>query len=617
MKPIKTTLALLTMPLILSCSSEVLTLQKPAEAMSDTVAKVSTHPVPFSVTVSDGSNTATRATLTAEKHYAFSAADMLYVKGTGDNEDKVFGVLGLSSKDIGKTSDVVFDGELNVADGFTPTDDMPLTAVLVGRDDMLYTFGEGVYQDMVLSYAYPQANAFTTTLAKAVERYSHMTAESTYGERQFQLTQNTCFLNISVTLNDGTNEGEILDAYVFTDSDLTDVRNGKVTTVKEGDDIKAKFVAAFPGGTTLNGAVIGLVPRSEISFGGTTTLVANKIYNVNKTFDRVPGSAAYTYSTLIRSNPDNDILPAENPLTIDGDGTATYSSSNTAVAQVVESGENAGMVTIVGPGDATITATIADGVNYTYADNNTASYTLTVKDPVALANVEADKHIGWVIGSDGYAYVTTTGVTANSPESDPIAMIGYIGSAGSADASSTTYRGLGVALTDVSLGESTSAVWANTQGVCTTSLVTEFPNAKTTINGIAMTPTLAACTTHTPQAAILTQAYNVSLPSEGCSDWFLPAVGQWYKVFEACGVSTGGWTEFGFCPDSAAGYAKLQELMKNVGTGFSDNYWTSTEYNARNAWYVGFNSESGVKMDINYKTNTFGSVFNVRPFIAF
>ena len=616
------------MPLMMSCSSEVLTLQKPAEAMSETVAKVSTHPVPFSVTVSDGSNSTTRATLTAEKHYAFSAADMLYVKGIGEDEDKVFGVLGLSSKDIGKTSEVVFDGQLNVADGFTPTDDMPLTAVLVGRDDMLYTFGEGVYQDMVIRYEYPKADAITTTLAKAVERYSHMTAESTYGERQFQLTQNTCFINFTVTFADGTPANTEMGVYVNTDNNdpepPTDFRNGSVTTEDDGGVVKAKFTVAFPGGTQLNGAQIGLGTRTPITFGGTTTLAANKIYNVNKTFNRVPGSAAYTYSALTKSNPDNDILPAENPLVIEGDGTATYSSSNTAVAQVVESGENAGMVTIVGAGDATITATIADGINYTYADNNTASYTLTVKDPVALANVEADKHIGWVIGSDGNAYVTTTGVTANSTNPDapivPVAMIGYIGSAGSADASSDTYRGLGVALTDVSLGENKTVVWAKTQGVCTTSQVIEFPIAKTTINGIAMTPTLAACTSHTPQAAMMAQSYNVSLPSEGCSDWFLPSIGQWYKVLEACGVTTEGWTNIGISPEGLADYAKLQALMENVGSAFSNNYWTSTEYNARNAWSIGFEIEEGVKgvqINVTYKTNTFGSVFNIRPFIAF
>ena len=625
MKPIRTTLALLTMPLLMSCQSDVMTSQEPATAVPGAVEKVPTHTVHFSATVvdGDGGGSATRATLTAEKHYAYAAGDMLYVRGTGENADKVYGALPLSTSDFGKTTRVVFEGDLHVADGFEPADDMPLEAVLVGAADQLYTFGEGDDQEKIVSMAYPQANAIAPTLAKAVERYSHMTAEGTYGERRFQLTQNTCFVNFTVTLDDGTAEGTDMGVYVWTDDNdpepPTDLRTGSVTAVKEGNTVKAKFVTAFPGGTELNGAIIGLDARTPISFGGTTTLVANKIYNVNKIFDRVEGSAAYTYDALTRSNPDNAIHAIDNPLTIVGDGTATYSSSNTAVATVVESGEDAGVVTIVGPGEATITATIADGTNYTYAGNNTASYTLTVKDPVALSAVTAEEHIGWVIGSDGNVYVTATGVSANSPTEVPVAMIGYIGDAGTADAGSATYRGLAVALMDIYLEQGETIVWSNKQGTCTT-VVDEFADAKTTTNGISVTPALAGCGTHVHKAASMAHAYSIEefTPSEhGCSAWFLPSAGQWFKVFKACGVATAEWTDVGFSPDGATGCAKIQKLMGTVGEPFNANYWTCSEYGNRHAWSVGFDSESGVKMEISFKTNTYGSVFNVRPFIAF
>ena len=637
MKPIRTTLALLTMPLLMSCQSDVMTPQEPATDVSATACKVPTHPVHFSATVVDGDNkgTATRATLTAEKHYAYAAGDMLYVRGTGENADKVYGALPLSTSDFGKTSVVVFEGDLQVADGFEPTNDMPLEAVLVGADDRLYTFGEGEDEEKIVSMAYPQADAIVPTVAEAVERYSHMTAESTYGERRFSLTQNTCFVNFTVTLADGTEAGAEVGVYIFTDDNElpTDLRTGTVTTVADGDAVKARFTAAFPGGTELDGAVIGLGVRTPIAFGGTTTLAANKIYNVNKTFERIAGSAAYTYDALKRSNPDNAIRATDNPLTIVGDGTATYSSSNTAVASVVESGEGAGTVTIVGPGEATITATIADGTNYTYADNNTASYTLTVKDPVALADVTADEHIGWVIGSDGHAYVTATGVSANSPTEVPVAMIGYIGDAGTAE-TGETYRGLAVALTDVYLEQGETTVWSSGQGTCT-AVVSNFSGAKTVSNGIAMTSTLVGCGTHIHQAASMAQAYDIDgfTPSEnGCSAWFLPSTGQWFKVFKACGVATDGWTAQGYCPDSdgntiyddppsdhncADNYTAVQTLMSAVGNPFSANYWTCSDYGNRHAWSVGFDSESGVKMEISYKTNTRGVVFNVRPFIAF
>lgn len=63
-----------------------------------------------------------------------------------------------------------------------------------------------------------------------------------------------------------------------------------------------------------------------------------------------------------------------NELTKTGDGSVTYSSDNTAVATV---DATSGQVTIVGAGDAKITATVVDGTNYTYA-TKAASYTLTV-----------------------------------------------------------------------------------------------------------------------------------------------------------------------------------------------------------------------------------------------
>ena len=64
-----------------------------------------------------------------------------------------------------------------------------------------------------------------------------------------------------------------------------------------------------------------------------------------------------------------------NELTHTGDGTVTYSSSNPAVATVKA---NNGEVTVVGVGITTIKATVADSNNYSYSNNNEASYTLTV-----------------------------------------------------------------------------------------------------------------------------------------------------------------------------------------------------------------------------------------------
>lgn len=63
-----------------------------------------------------------------------------------------------------------------------------------------------------------------------------------------------------------------------------------------------------------------------------------------------------------------------NTLTNTGDGKVTYSSSDTSVATVNAS---TGLVTIKAVGSTTITATVSDGTNYTYA-TKTAQYTLKV-----------------------------------------------------------------------------------------------------------------------------------------------------------------------------------------------------------------------------------------------
>lgn len=83
------------------------------------------------------------------------------------------------------------------------------------------------------------------------------------------------------------------------------------------------------------------------------------------------GSISYAIKTVEKVVGDDSFT---NALTIVGNGTVTYTSDNEAVAKVDRS---TGEVTIIGAGEATITATVADSDTYHYA-TNTASYKLTV-----------------------------------------------------------------------------------------------------------------------------------------------------------------------------------------------------------------------------------------------
>jgi uncharacterized protein YjdB len=119
-------------------------------------------------------------------------------------------------------------------------------------------------------------------------------------------------------------------------------QNGKISAVGVGE--ATITVTTTDGGKTATCKVIVNKKAGAISYATAS---------VNKTF----GDANFT-----------------NELTKTGDGTVTYSSSDTKVAEV---DSKTGEVTIMGKGEATITATVEDGDNYTYA-TKTASYKINV-----------------------------------------------------------------------------------------------------------------------------------------------------------------------------------------------------------------------------------------------
>lgn len=605
--------------LLAACTADIQPPVRPTlEASPQVQDTTATRLVHYRATVGDGGGNTTRATINTDGKYVYTAGDMLFVRSTGADEGKVYGALLLNEQDDGKSSGVTFEGDLHLVgygDEEEPSADMPLEAILVGPDAELYSFNN--LGDQITKYAWPKDGVLAATLSQAVERYSTLSAQSTYGQQSFQLSQGSCFVEFSVTLDDGTGVNTPIEAYVFTDAVQTDGRSGSVTTVDDGEGhIKANFVAAFPGGTVLNGAVVGLDPRDPIGFGGSgTTLEANKVYHVNRTFTRQPATISFDEISLVKSHPDASFqIRANNS----GDGAVTYTSDDEDVATVTYNAfSDQWTVTITGAGETDLKATVTDGANSVYTDH-TVSCHLTVYDPVPLASTTAS-HVGWVIGTDGKAYITSSGIYAAAMT--PVAIIGYVGDPGSADASSDTYRGLAVALSDAA----TSVVWTdNVNLVCTADPRNQldFPAVVASMTGITNTSRLAGheCRsgsedTHIHAAADAASGYNVARPSD-VSEWFLPSTGQWLKVFEGCGMSTGEWTNLGNCPGAASdNYSAIQRLMTATGGVLGERYWTSTERTggSRYAYHVSFGSSFGVNMHIYSKSK----LCNVRPFIAF
>ena len=241
-----------------ACSSDDVTTDKATAAVPE--GKV----IHYTATVGEGDET--RATLNSEKKYEFQTGDKLVITGTD-----ISGDLTLTG-DPGTTA--TFEGDLTYTGSGTPADELELKAVLVSTNNAMTTLTYDAAE-------YP-TGAIASTLADAVQKYSHFTATSTYAAKDFKVSQQTAFLNFTVTFEDGTAANTNFNITIKNGG--SPVRTGSVTTATDANSkVVAQFVAAMPNGTTMSGATVQLGSKDAISFGGTTTLVANKIYNIKKT----------------------------------------------------------------------------------------------------------------------------------------------------------------------------------------------------------------------------------------------------------------------------------------------------------------------------------------------
>ncbi len=173
-----------------------------------------------------------------------------------------------------------------------------------------------------------------------------------------------------ITLTVKPNNGYELESLTVKDAD----ENNVTTTVDAEDSTLYKF--KMPTSDVTVSAVFGLI-KSE-------------------------GTISFAETTISKTTSDSAFT---NALTKTGDGTVTYSSSDTNVAEVDEA---TGMVTIKGEGTCTITATVTDSAAYTYA-TKTASYTLTVTKAtgtISFAKADINKTPG---DSDFTNTLTNTG----------------------------------------------------------------------------------------------------------------------------------------------------------------------------------------------------------------
>ena len=165
--------------------------------------------------------------------------------------------------------------------------------------------------------------------------------------------------------------------------------------------------------------------------------------------------------------------------------------------------------------------------------------------------------VGQIIGSDGINYDANAtlpdGVTA-------VAMIAYVGS----ETGVAGYtHGLALALSDEG-----KMNWSPATGA-------------------------SGAAAHTPAA-----------PTPTTSSWMLPSKDQWDKMIDACKNVLGDKNTYEDLRDGFSGISGASNLQ-------SGRYWSSTEYNAYNAWFYGFDNDSW-----NYGSMSFTSA-QVRACLAF
>lgn len=233
--------------------------------------------IPYTASV--GSDIITRATLNNDNYYVFETGDKLYVWG-----QDIYGELTLTSG-AGDYKGASFSGNLHWSGtGDTPGEYTDLHAVLVGPNSKIFGTLEE-FKDRGFVADYTLASPFASTWAEAAQFFSYFSANSWFGAGKFDFyyQQKSSYLSFDITLEDGTAEGQTVAVSISNGGNV--VSTASVTTSKDGDLVKAKFIAGILN-TTLDNASVKLGDRDAISFGGTNSLYADYFYNVTKTYTR-------------------------------------------------------------------------------------------------------------------------------------------------------------------------------------------------------------------------------------------------------------------------------------------------------------------------------------------
>ena len=262
--------------------------------------------------------------------------------------------------------------------------------ITVSIDEAFYT-GQAQKPKVTVKFgdnALTEGEDFTVTYAdntypgEATVTIAAVDGSLFYGERTEKFTVNDGVISLTAESYSGVYDGE---AHGIT------VKAPEGATVLYGEADGQYYLSASP--TYVDAGTY------TVYYQVTRTYYATETGKAYVYIAKAPATISYATTRIGKTFGDEAFT---NELTMTGDGTATFSSSDEDVATVdAETGE----VTIVGAGTATITAYAADGTNYAYDPYN-ASYDITVTN----ASI-AVKATGYTGNYDGQAHGITVDAT--------------------------------------------------------------------------------------------------------------------------------------------------------------------------------------------------------------
>ena len=265
--------------------------------------------------------------------------------------------------------------------------------------------------------------------------------------------------------------------------------------------------------------------------------------------------------------------------------------------------------------------------------NANTYYTLTIDTYGADATKYAPAAGDYLLNDGGIVPNTATNTSILGCLNRAVGVVTSV-SPSDADKSAGYTHGYVMALQNAS----TSAVWSNSTSYDevlmnhTTQTYDTFIKYKDgrlntdTIVSLGLAKQTYSATTYPAHYAAVNFSGTVAVPT-GCSNWYLPSIGQMYDV----AVNLCSQTEVpsnsltGYCywsGTSSAAATALSAYMTKVSsnggtaTGFTNSneyYWTSSEYSSSLAYSLNFGSGGSLYLSRGSKDNT----YYVRPFLAF